>query len=674
MDIVTTISRFHPLLVHLPIGILIIAFVFEILKRRNRKLILDEAISVSLSVSLLSSILAIITGWLLANEGGYNEDMVSNHKWMGICMTIATLFLYLIKKINKDLDRIFSLPLFTIAIILLSITGHYGGSLTHGEDFLFPKSESKVAPIEDIKKAATYSQLIQPILNDKCVSCHNESKAKGELVMTNYISLKKGGESGAIFDLNIPLESNLLQRIHLQETDKKHMPPKGKKQLNNDEIKLLKWWLENKACETCTPSSMNTPDEITGILNKIDQEKSKPTIEVNDYDVDSFNKLQKIGTVIYPTSGESKLLVVNLANMSINSDIMDLLSDLGENIVDLNLSNSNFDDSFADALEDMENLKKLQIQNTKVTDDAIENLENLHSLQSLNVYNTSISDQSIESLEEIENLKVLYTWNSKFSLEGINQLKEKGIQIIEANEDLFAKAQWLSPSIISNTLFDSSTLVEFTSEIEPSAYYYTLDGTTPNKTSLKYEKSISISNSCVMKVIAAKDGWLSSDVIEKQFVKSSIKPINIRMISRADKKYNPGTSTLIDLKNGTDDLTNNWIGHSKYNFKTIFSFETPTEIEQVIVSALKKPIDWIFYPKGFKVSTSTDGINFKRVANMSYEAEESMLTENKFFEIPFEKQKVKYLKIEVINQGKNPSWHSSAGENSWLFIDEIILQ
>ena len=36
--------------------------------------------------------------------------------------------------------------------------------------------------------------------------------------------------------------------------------------------------------------------------------------------------------------------------------------------------------------------------------------------------------------------------------------------------------------------------------------------------------------------------------------------------------------------------------------------------------------------------------------------------------------KTSFIKIKAINFGKLPAWHESAGESSWLFIDEIEIK
>ena len=37
-----------------------------------------------------------------------------------------------------------------------------------------------------------------PILDNKCVKCHNQNKSKGDLMLNSKEAILKGGESGAI--------------------------------------------------------------------------------------------------------------------------------------------------------------------------------------------------------------------------------------------------------------------------------------------------------------------------------------------------------------------------------------------------------------------------------------------------------------------------------------------
>ena len=86
-----------------------------------------------------------------------------------------------------------------------------------------------------LEEAIVFDHVIKPILEAKCIGCHNPDKLKGKLILTDSASIHKGGKTGKLFVAGNPDKSLLIQRIHLPHENKKHMPPAGKTQLTPDE-------------------------------------------------------------------------------------------------------------------------------------------------------------------------------------------------------------------------------------------------------------------------------------------------------------------------------------------------------------------------------------------------------------------------------------------------------
>ena len=128
------IGRFHPVLVHLPIGILLLACFFQWLTLKPRFAFLQPAIPVMLFWGMLGAVIACISGYMLSLSGDYDEDLVDRHQWMGIITAIVSLILYLLYQFSIS-ERIARGVSFGI-IVLITITGHLGGSLTHGSVYL----------------------------------------------------------------------------------------------------------------------------------------------------------------------------------------------------------------------------------------------------------------------------------------------------------------------------------------------------------------------------------------------------------------------------------------------------------------------------------------------------------------------------------------------------------
>ena len=177
------IGNLHPLVIHLPIGILIIGFILEIGFRKKPSDAVRDILLMVLGFGALTAIISLGTGWLLADNGGYDETLLFRHRWLAVAFTVLTAGLYFLKRSTTAIAKKFYMPLYIVVLILIGITGHYGGSMTHGEDFLFADKATQKVVIEDVDKALVYNDIIQPIFDNKCVSCHNTSKIKGGLLM-----------------------------------------------------------------------------------------------------------------------------------------------------------------------------------------------------------------------------------------------------------------------------------------------------------------------------------------------------------------------------------------------------------------------------------------------------------------------------------------------------------
>nr|MCU0354948.1 ribonuclease inhibitor [Cytophagales bacterium] len=255
-------GRFHPLVVHLPIGILVIAALIEFAARSPKLAALREANRFVLFWGAVTATLACVIGYMLAQSGGYDEDALGKHQWLGYGVAAAAWVAYLLKNVPGGLLHKAYRPVFGVAVLLLFGAGHYGGNLTHGSDYLTqympqplravaglpPRKEPAAAKkITDINQAVVFTDLVQPTLEQSCVNCHNAEKQKGDLRMDSHEFLLKGGEHGPVLVAGRADESEMLKRIHLPLEDDDHMPPKGKPQPTDQQIALLTWWINQGA-------------------------------------------------------------------------------------------------------------------------------------------------------------------------------------------------------------------------------------------------------------------------------------------------------------------------------------------------------------------------------------------------------------------------------------------
>ena len=116
-------------------------------------------------------------------------------------------------------------------------------------------------------QAIVYRDVIAPIMQAKCVSCHGEEKKKGKLQLHNFAAIMKGGGDGAntVIAKNSK-ESLMLVRANLPTDDDEHMPPSDEPQLTKEEVALLKWWIETGAAENATVAATKPTADVEGAL------------------------------------------------------------------------------------------------------------------------------------------------------------------------------------------------------------------------------------------------------------------------------------------------------------------------------------------------------------------------------------------------------------------------
>ena len=260
------LGRLHPLLVHFPVGLLVVALLLEIRTIGGKRKGLREGINWMVYIGAGFAVFSALFGWFLKTQDEYSGDLVDNHQYTGIATAVLALITAIIlrstlKKATINL-KAYRFMLF-VTVVLLTVAGHLGANLTHGEDYLtevLPGNEKGYSNLEssvlltELQGASELSEQQKDKLNlevrglfaHKCYQCHSENKQKGELILENKAGVFKGGKSGLAVVPGKPEESEIYKRIILPANNKKVMPTKGKL-LTQDEVALVKLWIKEGA-------------------------------------------------------------------------------------------------------------------------------------------------------------------------------------------------------------------------------------------------------------------------------------------------------------------------------------------------------------------------------------------------------------------------------------------
>jgi uncharacterized membrane protein len=679
------LGRMHPLLLHFPIVLLLVSIVMELFRTKIREENQEFFQLITNRIMLSGIILAALTvimGIFLSAEDSYEGgDVLSWHKWTGVSIFFLASLIYISKGSTWYKDTIAKAGAFILAFTIV-LAGHFGAILTHGENFVLePVTKDPVVPIE---QAMVYDHVIQPIFQEKCVSCHSADKLKGKLNLTDSISVMKGGKSGKLYVPGDPKVSLILERIHMPMTEKKHMPPSGKPQLSQEEITILFQWIKNRPDFKKRLLDLPVDDSLRIIVAS----RFKPTETIEkEYDFkaadeETIESLNTFYRMVRPLSIESPALAVSFFSRNdYNSKSLEELGKIKNQIVSLRLSRMPVKDEDLKFISKLKELQKLDLNFTDINGRGLNDLSSLKKLQVLSISGTKVNIDQLLPLMSNKNLRELSIWNTPISEKDVLKLKtvNKNLNIITGFKDDGSTLIQLSKPFLKNSsrVFASSTNVEIVHPIKDVLIRYTLDGTDPDSLSSPvFNKQILITKNSTIKTKAYKSGWKSSEISTFAFSKSTFKPDNITLLSIADISYKGhGTKTLIDGQLADPDINHtNWQGFKEKDMIVVLDFKKPIQVSSTILNSIVNVNSPVFPPSRIEVYGGKDLNNLKLLNAIDPKMPgKKDPQEFKKYEITFKPTSVSYLKIIAKPLKKLPLWHSGKGKPALILFDEILI-
>ncbi|MEN9361491.1 MAG: hypothetical protein RL095_3026 [Verrucomicrobiota bacterium] len=264
-----SIGPFHILLLHLPIGVFSAIALIESLalfSEKARKA--REALPILYVFAAATAVLSVITGLSLMGDKA-SQDMIL-HRNFGIATAILACIAAALSW--KEASRPLQLTGLALVLAAMTATGHLGGGLSHGDDFLTEKLPDPLkswlqteetpsgtampppgdaapvsAPVAKAKIARpAFQTLVMPIFEKSCTECHGASKVKGKLRLDSYAATLKGGDTGPSFVARDLAQSLAWEMMNKDIEDEEVMPPKKVKcRPDTQDLARIKWWIEN---------------------------------------------------------------------------------------------------------------------------------------------------------------------------------------------------------------------------------------------------------------------------------------------------------------------------------------------------------------------------------------------------------------------------------------------
>lgn len=462
-QLVLFLGSFHPVLVHFPVGLILLALGMEAWARyREAYAFLRPAVPIVLGAGTVTAVASVAAGWFLSLEGGYAADLLGWHQWLGIAVAVGGGIAWALKGASHSdrIDAAWAEPAYLGTLLLTSfllvVTGHLGGSLTHGEGFLTRHLPEPVRGVlgmgpgqgragdlpTPIDSALVYQDLVRPVLQDRCVECHGASQTEGGLRLDGREQIEEGGDDGAVIEPGSPNESPIYQRITLPLYDEDRMPPEGHEPLSIEHTELIRWWIAHGAAfemQVADAGEEETPTSVQTMLTRLSrpQENVRTGIYAEDVsppDSSLIEELADAPLIVRRISDRDPFLEVRFtaAVDTVDADLVGRLEGLAPQIAWFDLSNKVVPAAALEVLGQFPHLTRLYLQGAQIGESGLQALTNCTFLEYVNLVGSNVSDEGLAYLSGLEDLETIYLWKTRVTDTGVDSLRAR-ISGLEVN-------------------------------------------------------------------------------------------------------------------------------------------------------------------------------------------------------------------------------------------------
>jgi uncharacterized membrane protein len=685
------VGRMHPLMLHFPIGLMLLALSLEFFRFRPNlasQTFYQDFTRLLLLFSILSGLLAALMGVFLSQEDGYSGSVLAWHKWTGAGMVFLASAIYAFRDKSWYQEKVAKIGVVITAITLI-LAGHFGATLTHGESFILqPVLASKTVSVP-FEEAEVFDHLILPVLEKKCNSCHNASKAKGELDMSSITALLKGGKNGAVFPGRNPTESTLFKRIHLPIDDEDHMPPAEKPQLTESEKALLAQWIKSNLDPDTKVATLPATDSLrmlaTGFLNSDDDELSFEFASAKPETIHGLNNTYRSVTSF---ARNSPALDVSFFSPShFTSPSLEELLTVREQVIHLNLNKMPASDQNLKTVARLENLTRLNLNYTAVTGPGLQELSKLRRLQHLSLSGTKVDIAALKGAgKNFESLRTVTLWETPVSLAEVEILKKEypNITWISSRPETEADLLQLNLPRLANAsnIFQDTLQLRLGHPIRDVEIRFSLDGSEPSRENSPefIPGETVLSEGKLVKARAYKEGWIPSEVATFDVYKNSFTPDTVMILSSMSQVHPAnGSKTFFDKELGTYNANspawaNNWAGFRRNDMELLLEYGSKVEVSSVSMRVLVEPNNVIFPPQSIEIWGGDEPNSLKLIGK----TKPVLPTKGgePFIELvtcEFKPSEVKFLKVVARPVEKIADWSSQKGNSALLLVDELFV-
>ena len=257
-------------------------------------------------------------------------------------------------------------------------------------------------PVPRALPASFYAVRVEPLLKDRCIGCHGESRQKAGLRLDSFAEVMLGSRHGAVVRPGDARHSELFTRISLPPSDDKAMPPSGKTPLTDDEVTVIRLWIANGASASLPAGAVKGAPKLVKpvVIPELDPARAARQRAPLAAAVQQVQR-RLPGVIGYESHGSAELEVdASLMGLRFGDAELAMLAPLAAHIVRANFSDTAITDASASTLAAMTGLERLRLADTRISDNTIRALAPLKKLRSLTATGTKVTDESLASLRQ----------------------------------------------------------------------------------------------------------------------------------------------------------------------------------------------------------------------------------------------------------------------------------
>jgi mono/diheme cytochrome c family protein len=454
MHFIYFLGRFHVVALHLPITLILVVAGLEWLRRGGRRPDLELTLRILWPATAIAAVGTVILGYMHFSEGGFTGPSATAHRALGTSVAVVSLVGWGLRSRMGLGSRRAKSAAVALLVMLVFLTGHFGGNLSHGETFLVDYAPNWIRgalglqparpPVTTVAAADPYLDIVQPIFAQRCVSCHNASKKRGGLDLTAYAHTIQGGENGPVIVRGNAGASDMIRRVSLPSSNDDFMPRDSQAPLTSDQIAILSWWIDAGAKMGVKVSSLKVPPTLEQLMaaqlhlggaSPAGAVAAAPQVQEialgaagAKADPKLLSTLSNAGFMARQISMADAHLIVSPITPGAQftgAQLDELANAARDQVAQLNLSAAGLDDAAVAPVTQLSNLTQLRLNNDKLTDKAVRALSSLTRLTVLGLYgNSSITDASLPVIGGMKSLKKSFLWGTGVTAAGVQKLRQ----------------------------------------------------------------------------------------------------------------------------------------------------------------------------------------------------------------------------------------------------------